>query len=198
MAPTHTDLLGVHPVPRSALGNPAFEAIYPFSHFNPIQSQMFHALYHTDHNILVGAPTGSGKTITGELALLRLLKESPGAKCIYVAPLKALARERLQDWQRKFGGVGGNGVRLRILELTGDVTPTLEALNRADLLIVTPEKWDSISRGWQRREYVQRVQLVIIDEIHLLGVDRGPVLVSQFTVLIFACSSSFSVHVCAV
>jgi activating signal cointegrator complex subunit 3 len=179
MAPTHTDLLALHPVPRTALQHLPFEALYSFSHFNPIQSQMFHALYHTDVNILVGAPTGSGKTITGELALLRLLRESPGAKCIYVAPLKALARERLQDWQRKFGGggAGKGGVKLRILELTGDVTPSLEELNRADLLIVTPEKWDSITRGWQRRSYVQRVQLVIIDEIHLLGVDRGPVLV---------------------
>jgi hypothetical protein len=37
----------------------------------------------------------------------------------------------------------------------------------------------SISRSWQRRSYVQSVELVIIDEIHLLGVDRGPVLVSE-------------------
>jgi activating signal cointegrator complex subunit 3 len=208
---THTDLLPVSPVPRSALQNPSFEAIYPFSHFNPIQSQLFHVLYHTDNNVLVGAPTGSGKTITGELAILRLLNTRPGAKTIYVAPLKALARERLEDWQRKLGsgsrgggGSGGpgairrqqssssttsgggqgqkqghaSGLGLRIMELTGDVTPTLEELSRADILIVTPEKWDSISRGWQRRGYVQRVELVIIDEIHLLGADRGPVLVS--------------------
>ena len=74
------------------------------------------------------------------------------------------------------------GLGLRILELTGDVTPTMEELNRADILIVTPEKWDSISRGWQKRGYVQKVQLVIIDEIHLLGVDRGPVLVSKLFV----------------
>jgi len=57
-------------------------------------------------NVLVGAPTGSGKTITGELAILRLLNEYPGAKTIYIAPLKALARERLLDWQRKLGGRG--------------------------------------------------------------------------------------------
>ena len=44
--------------------------------------------------------------------------------------------------------------------------------------VVTPEKWDGISRGWAGRSYVQQVQLMVIDEIHLLGVDRGPVLVS--------------------
>lgn len=43
-------------------------------------------------------------------------------------------------------------------------------------MIVTPEKWDGISRGWQKRNYVSKVELIIIDEIHLLGVDRGPVL----------------------
>lgn len=89
--------------------------------------------------------------------------------------MKALSRERLLDWQRK---LGSQGLGYKVEELTGDVTPDLDALRRADLLIVTPEKWDSISRGWQKREYVKLVELVIIDEIHLLGVDRGPVLVS--------------------
>lgn len=77
------------------------------------------------------------------------------------------------DWQNK---LGRNGLGYHIEELTGDVTPDLQALKKSDLLIVTPEKWDSISRGWQRRSYVSDVELVIIDEIHLLGVDRGPVL----------------------
>jgi activating signal cointegrator complex subunit 3 len=67
-------------------------------------------------------------------------------------------------------------VNLRVIELTGDVTPDMDELKSAHILIVTPEKWDSISRGWQKRDYVTKVELVIIDEIHLLGVDRGPVL----------------------
>jgi hypothetical protein len=35
--------------------------------------------------------------------------------------------------------VAGGGLGLRIMELTGDVNPSMEALNRADILIVTPE-----------------------------------------------------------
>lgn len=58
MASTHTALLDVHPVPRSALQNEIYESLYSFSHFNPIQSQTFYTLYHTDNNVLVGAPTG--------------------------------------------------------------------------------------------------------------------------------------------
>ena len=170
--PPHTNLLDVHPVPVSALANPTFQSLYKFSHFNPIQSQTFHALYHTDVNILVGAPTGSGKTITSELTLLRLISKYPGSKAVYIAPLKALARERLEDWRRKLGSTLG----LSVVELTGDVTPDLAILRKADVIISTPEKWDGITRGWKGRTYVQSVQLLIIDEIHLLGEERGPVL----------------------
>ena len=37
--PPNTELLDLDPLPVSALGNPAFEALYRFSHFNPIQTQ---------------------------------------------------------------------------------------------------------------------------------------------------------------
>jgi activating signal cointegrator complex subunit 3 len=175
--PPHTPLLDIHPVPKSALNNSVYESLYPnFSYFNPIQSQTFHYLYHTNGNVLIGAPTGSGKTITAELAILNLLNtRGKKAKTIYVAPMKALARERLHDWQRKFGR---RGLELKVLELTGDASPDARALREGNILIVTPEKWDSISRGWQsqNRDYVRQVELVILDEIHLLGVDRGPVL----------------------
>ena len=45
-------------------------------------------MYHTDENVLLGAPTGSGKTISAELAVLRCFAAHPGQKIIYVAPLK--------------------------------------------------------------------------------------------------------------
>lgn len=168
----NTDLLNVHPVPVTALQNPMFEQLYKFSHFNPIQSQAFYILYHTDMNVLVGAPTSSGKTIISELALLRLQSSRPGAKAVYIAPLKALARERLEDWRKKLGQICG----LNVVELTGDVTPDLALLKQADVIIATPEKWDGITRSWKTRSYVQSVELLIIDEIHLLGEERGPVL----------------------
>jgi len=59
---------------------------------------------------------------------------------------------------------------------SGDYTPDLTALLAADIIICTPEKWDGISRNWQSRGYVRSVRLVVIDEIHLLGSDRGPTL----------------------
>ena len=46
----------------------------------------------------------------------------------------------------------------------------------SDILITTPEKWDVISRNWLHRTYVKKVNLIIIDEIHLLGLERGPII----------------------
>lgn len=74
------DLLDLQPLPVTALGDTELELLYPFTHFNPIQSQLFHCLYHTDHNVLLGAPTGSGKTIAAEVAMFRIFKQYPGAK----------------------------------------------------------------------------------------------------------------------
>ena len=104
--------------------------------------------------------------------VMRLLRAHPGMKAVYIAPLKALVRERMADWGRKF--VKGLGYKME--ELTGDVTPDARALLSADILTTTPEKWDGVSRHWQQRSYVRNVGLIIIDEIHLLGEDRGPIL----------------------
>ncbi|KAI8504904.1 ATP-dependent DNA helicase MER3 [Branchiostoma belcheri] len=65
------------------------------------------------------APTGSGKTVIFELAIIRLLVRlgnTPvyNAKIVYMAPMKALCSERYLDWKEKFGPLG-----LKCQELTG-------------------------------------------------------------------------------
>ncbi|OQD89494.1 hypothetical protein PENANT_c002G02253 [Penicillium antarcticum] len=170
----YTDLLNLQPLPISALKNPILEELYGqrFQFFNPMQTQIFHLLYHTPANVLLGSPTGSGKTVAAELAMWWAFREKPGSKVVYIAPMKALVRERVQDWRKRLTGPMG----LKLVELTGDNTPDTRTIRDADIIITTPEKWDGISRSWQTRDYVRKVSLVIIDEIHLLGGDRGPIL----------------------
>ena len=170
----YTELLNLQPLPVEALKNPLLEEIYRqrFEYFNPMQTQIFHTLYHTPANVLLGSPTGSGKTVAAELAMWWAFKSSPGSKVVYIAPMKALVRERLRDWGSRLAQPMG----LSLVELTGDTTPDAGAVENADVIVTTPEKWDGISRSWQSRGYVRRVSLVIIDEIHLLAGDRGPIL----------------------
>jgi activating signal cointegrator complex subunit 3 len=170
--PPHTDLLDLVPLPIKALKNPEAERIFSFAHFNPVQTQVFHVCYHTEHNVLLGAPTGSGKTVAAELCMLKVFRDTPKLKVVYIAPLKALVRERMADWGERFG----KRLNKKIVELTGDYTPNIAAIQTADIVTTTPEKWDGISRSWKNRSYVKLVALVIIDEIHMLGEDRGPVL----------------------
>ena len=40
---------------------------------------------------------------------------------------------------------------VRVVELTGDTTPDIRAIEQADVIVTTPEKWDGISRSWQNR-----------------------------------------------
>lgn len=75
-----SELLDLQPLPITALGCEAYEALYNFSHFNPVQTQIFHTLYHTDCNVLLGAPTGSGKTVAAELAIFRVFNKYPTSK----------------------------------------------------------------------------------------------------------------------
>jgi activating signal cointegrator complex subunit 3 len=180
----YTDLLNLTPLPIAALQDERYEQLYSnIETFNPVQTQLFHVLYHTDTPVLTGAPTGSGKTFIAELALLRMKRIYPDGICVYIAPLKSLARERLKEWKRRLGSLplGWN-----ILELSGDTHHDQRSIQKADVLVCTPEKYDLISRGWKGgtlgdkgqsgKSFIQRVRLLCIDEIHLLGEERGAVL----------------------
>ena len=65
---------------------------------------------------------------------------------------------------------------IKVSELTGDHQLTREEIQATQVLVCTPEKWDIVTRKGGERTYTQLVKLIIIDEIHLLHDDRGPVL----------------------
>jgi pre-mRNA-splicing helicase BRR2 len=173
--PPPTELLDLQPLPVTALRNPSYEALYQdFKHFNPIQTQVFTTLYNSEDSVLVAAPNGSGKTICAEFAILRNHQKEPDSvmRVVYIAPIEALSKERYRDWEKKFGG----GLKLRVVELTGETITDLKLLEKGQIIISTPEKWDALSRGWKQRKYLQQVSLFIVDELHLIGSQQGSIL----------------------
>ena len=54
---------------------------------------VFNSLYNTDDDVFVGAPTGSGKTICAEFAILRMFSAAPDSRCVFVTPIPALAEQ---------------------------------------------------------------------------------------------------------
>ncbi|EUD69534.1 adenosinetriphosphatase [Plasmodium inui San Antonio 1] len=168
-----SEILPVIPLSTQILKIASYIKFFPFRYFNPIQTQMFHATFHTDENILLGAPTGSGKTVIGELCILRNLLHHERQKAVYVCPMKAIVNERHKSWTSKFKSL----LNKNVIELTGDKNENKENIAESDIIICTPEKLDVISRNWKNKKFVQNVNLIIFDEIHLLGQEnRGGVI----------------------
>jgi len=172
--PPHTELLDLQPLPINALRNPKFEALYEgaFEHFNAIQTQVFTTLYTTNDNVLIGAPTSSGKTVCAEFAILHMLQENPDGRCVYVTPMQTLSSLRYKDWTAKFKKKMG----VEVVELTGETSVDLKLLEKGQVVVSTPERWDIMSRRWKQRKNVQNVALFIVDELHLIGGAPGPAL----------------------
>ncbi|TEB26532.1 P-loop containing nucleoside triphosphate hydrolase protein, partial [Coprinellus micaceus] len=129
----------------------------------------------TNDNMVISAPTGSGKTVLFELAIIRMHMQG-GGKCVYIAPTKALCTEKHNDWSEKFEPLG-----MKCYELTGDTETVGRSLwseaRNASIIITTGEKWDSVTRGWNdHQELLGLVRLFLVDEVHVLGESRGSTL----------------------
>ena len=71
-------------------------AVFNFEKFNPVQSRIFD-FFHEDCNAVVASATSSGKTVVSEMfAAHRIRVENK--KVVYMAPMKALATEKYNDW----------------------------------------------------------------------------------------------------
>ena len=167
----HTQLLDMQPVPTQALRRKEYATIYPqWDKFNKVQTQVFKSLFDSNDSVFVGAPTGSGKTVCAEFAILRHWNNPEAGKAIYIAPFQELVDSRYADWQDRLSPLQGGKV---VSTLTGETTADLRILERSDLVLATPTQWDVLSRQWQRRKNVQRVELFIADELHMLGGENG-------------------------
>ena len=151
--------------------------------FNEIQSKVLPTVLNTDENLLICAPTSSGKTNVALLSIMRVLSlyrdeesgiiDNKSFKVVYIAPMKALIKEIVGYFSQRLESYG-----IVVKELSGDVNLSNYEINNTNIIVTTPEKYDIITRKTGQRTFIEKVKLIIIDEIHLLHDIRGSVLES--------------------
>lgn len=147
------------------LGVEEFIKVFSFDYFNKFQSDAFDAVYNTDRNVLFNTSKGNGKTVIGELALLNHWKNERG-RAIYISPYQEQIDLLLKKWQKKFASLAGGKV---INKLTGDITHDLKLLSKSHLLLGTISQFDLLTRRWKQRRNLQSIELIIGDDIHVIG-----------------------------
>ncbi|KAL1720053.1 hypothetical protein EV715DRAFT_262894 [Schizophyllum commune] len=143
-----------------------YRTMFKFGVFNAVQSTCIDPIMTTDENMVISAPTGSGKTVLFELAIIKMLNDmrSNGSslKCVYMAPTKALCSERQRDWSAKFDPLG-----IKCCELTGDT------------VLFGKGAWGDAKHATIMSEHGQvlsQIQLFLVDEVHILNESRGSTL----------------------
>ncbi len=130
-------------------------------------------------NVLLVAPTGSGKTEAVLLPIFSRILEQPdrrGISVLYITPLRALNRdmiERMSYWASKLD--------LSIQVRHGDTETKIrrkQAIHPPEILVTTPETLQAILPGSRMQEHLSHIKSVIIDEVHELATDKRGVQLS--------------------
>jgi replicative superfamily II helicase len=153
---------------KRVLSENGYDTLYP------PQVDAINAGVLTGKNFVLASPTASGKTLVAELAVLKKVLNGEG-KALYLTPLRALASEKYEEFQKYSTLEKPDGHRVRIAITSGDYDRSDEHLGRYDIVIATNEKADSLLR--HKAKWISDVVLVVSDEVHLLNeAERGPTL----------------------
>jgi helicase len=144
-------------------------AKFPFEKFNPVQSRICE-IFKEDCNLVVAAKTSAGKTICSEIMMAEQIRNK-GGKVMYLAPLKALAKEKIDDWT----DANHHFSDLKLAICTGDYVlneKTKKDLEDSDVIIMTSEMLNSKCRNYksEKNDWLKEVKTLVIDEFHLLTV----------------------------
>jgi ATP-dependent Lhr-like helicase len=181
LAPVHPALETCHPVVRDWFAQTLGEPTEPQIRGWP--------LIRAGKDVLIAAPTGSGKTLTAFLACLDALFREGAAgtltdetQVIYVSPLKALGNDvqknlllPLEQLRARAEASGFELPDIRVMVRTGD-TPASERAamikKPPHILITTPESLYLYLTAGKSRETMRSVKTVVVDEIHALARDK--------------------------
>ncbi|KAG6389908.1 hypothetical protein SASPL_151383 [Salvia splendens] len=153
-----------------------FRSAFNFRYFNSLQSECFSTCYLSDFNMVISAPTGSGKTVLFELCIMRLLSKSitaGGSFNHHIGTLKTVgflmvlvmtkisvfiileevamiyiapSKALVQEKLRHWTQKFGS-LGINCLELTGDNEyHSVKSMQDADIILTTPEKFDAVTR----------------------------------------------------
>lgn len=161
--------------PFSLLAKPIQRALKEREFHHPTEPQAKSIpLIMAGRNVLLIAPTGTGKTEAAILPVLSLHIESrdrtPGIRILYITPLRALNRdllERLEWWCERMD--------VKVAVRHGDtevVERSRQARSPPDLLITTPETLQAIMTGRLMKNHLRQVRWLIVDEVHELAEDK--------------------------
>ena len=127
-------------------------------------------------NVLLIAPTGGGKTLSGFLPSLIELADAPqtGLHTLYVSPLKALSADVARNLT---GPVSEMGLGIAIETRSGDTSAEMRRRQKAQppqLLLTTPESLAVLLTQADNAVFFGGLKRVVIDEVHALaGTKRG-------------------------
>ncbi len=153
---------------KAVLARAGYDSLYP------PQEDAIRAGALEGKNIVLASPTASGKTLVAEIAILKSILEK-GGKVLYLTPLRALASEKYEDFQKYTSVEKSPGRKVRVAVTSGDYDSSDIYLANYDIIISTNEKADSLLR--HRSQWIADVSVVVADEIHLITeADRGPTL----------------------
>jgi len=162
------DELAIPDAVKAVLAKAGYDILYP------PQEDAIKAGALKGKNIVLASPTASGKTLVAEMVVLKSIVEK-GGKALYLTPLRALASEKYEDFQKYTSVEKAPGRKVRVAVTSGDYDSSDVYLANYDVIISTNEKADSLLR--HRSPWIAEVSVVVADEIHLITeADRGPTL----------------------
>ena len=123
--------------------------------------------YINEHkSVVVCAPTGAGKTVIAEYAIIKAMEE--GKRLFYTTPLKALSNQKFHDFSETYG-------EDKVGLLTGDISIHREA----QIVVMTTEVFRNMLYGTtlgRVEENLKNVNYVVLDEVHYMNDEqRGTV-----------------------
>ena len=146
-----------------------------WSKLTRIQNASIKQIANTDHNLILSAPTASGKTEAAFIPAVNGVEDwNTGLKIVYISPLKALINDQFQRISElclyldvpitRWHGEASQSEKRKIIK------------DPKGILLITPESIEGmlVNRSEEAQQLFQGVEWIIIDELHsFLGTERG-------------------------